>query len=263
MLDETDQARDLVARRPDLGVGGAHDIAPLVMRARRGGRLAGTELLEILDTLVAAGTRRRGAARRASAAAPRAGPLDQAAAAAARAARAEPRPGRRAARLGLARAGRPAPRGAHRLRAAALAARDASSTRATSPARSRSRSSRCATAATSSPSVPTPRGRVKGIVHDQSGSGQTLFIEPLVVVELGNAWREAQLAAQAEEERILDELSALVDSQADALDETLAALATFDFWIARARLAGELDAIRAGDVDRRTRSSCCPRAIRA
>src|SRR5437762_41086 len=56
------------------------------------------------------------------------------------------------------------------------------------------------------------KSRVKGIVHDQSGSGQTLFIEPLVIVELGNAWREAQLAVEAEEERILDELSSLVDA---------------------------------------------------
>ena len=37
------------------------------------------------------------------------------------------------------------------------------------------------------------KGKVQGIVHDQSGSGQTLFVEPLVAVELGNAWREAQL----------------------------------------------------------------------
>jgi len=51
LLDETDQARDLVARRPDLGVGGAHDIAPLVMRARRGGRLSGPDLLAIQETL--------------------------------------------------------------------------------------------------------------------------------------------------------------------------------------------------------------------
>ena len=88
------------------------------------------------------------------------------------------------------------------------------------------------------------RGRVKGIVHDQSGSGQTLFIEPLVMVELGNTWREAQLKVQAEEERILDELSRLVGAQAEALEETLAALATFDFWLARARLSDELDAVR-------------------
>ena len=58
------------------------------------------------------------------------------------------------------------------------------------------------------------RSRVKGIVHDASGSGQTLFIEPLVAVELGNAWREAQVAEREEVERILDELSALVAANA-------------------------------------------------
>ena len=65
--------------------------------------------------------------------------------------------------------------------------------------RSRSRSSRCATAATSCRSAPTRGRKVKGIVHDASGSGQTLFVEPLVVVELGNAWREAQAAVTEEE----------------------------------------------------------------
>ena len=49
------------------------------------------------------------------------------------------------------------------------------------------------------------RARVKGIVHDASGSGQTLFIEPFVVVELGNAWREAQVAEAEEIARILTE----------------------------------------------------------
>jgi DNA mismatch repair protein MutS2 len=94
------------------------------------------------------------------------------------------------------------------------------------------------------------RSRVKGIVHDASGSGQTLFVEPIVAVELGNAWREAQLAEQAEVERILDELSMLVASQADALRETLDALARFDFWSAKARLAEELDAVPAEIADR-------------
>ena len=91
------------------------------------------------------------------------------------------------------------------------------------------------------------RSRVKGIVHDASGSGQTLFVEPLVAVELGNAWREAQVAEQQEVERILDELSALVAGQAGPLRELLAALARFDFWSAKARLAEEMDATRAGD----------------
>ena len=90
-----------------------------------------------------------------------------------------------------------------------------------------------------------PKARSRASSTTQSGSGQTLFIEPLVAVELGNAWREAQLAVQAEEERILDELSALVGGNADALAETLEALATFDFWLARARLAGQLNGVRA------------------
>ena len=89
------------------------------------------------------------------------------------------------------------------------------------------------------------KGRVKGIVHDSSGSGQTLFIEPLVIVELGNAWREAQLAEQEEVERILDELSTLIGANAGPLRETLGALARFDLWFAKAQLAGEMRATRA------------------
>jgi len=89
------------------------------------------------------------------------------------------------------------------------------------------------------------RGKVKGIVHDASGSGQTLFVEPIVAVEMGNAWREAQLAEVAEIERILDELSMVVASQAGPLRETLDALARFDFWSAKARLADEMDGVAA------------------
>jgi DNA mismatch repair protein MutS2 len=77
-----------------------------------------------------------------------------------------------------------------------------------------------------------------------------MFVEPLVAVELGNAWREAQVAEAAEVERILDELSAVVGGQADPLDETLDALARFDFWSAKARLAAEMDATRAEPAGR-------------
>ena len=94
------------------------------------------------------------------------------------------------------------------------------------------------------------RSKVKGIVHDASGSGQTLFVEPLVVVELGNAWREAQAAVDEEEGRILDELSALVGANGTLLRETLEALAQFDFWAAKAQLAAELDGVRPEAAER-------------
>ena len=47
------------------------------------------------------------------------------------------------------------------------------------------------------------KGRIPGLVHDQSGSGATFFVEPLVVVELNNHLREAQLAEEEEIRRIL------------------------------------------------------------
>ena len=106
------------------------------------------------------------------------------------------------------------------------------------------------------------RGRVKGIVHDQSGSGQTLFVEPMIAVELANAWREAQLAAEAEEERVLDELSAQVAPTPTPCEADLDALARFDLWMCRARLAEELDAIRP-TLPRSSASPCCRRAILA
>ena len=75
-------------------------------------------------------------------------------------------------------------------------------------------------------------------------------MEPLVAVELGNAWREAQVAEHEEIARILDELSALVAANAPALRETLDALARFDFWAAKAQLAGDMGAVRAETTDR-------------
>ena len=46
------------------------------------------------------------------------------------------------------------------------------------------------------------RGRIPGVVHDQSASGATLFIEPLSVVELGNRWRQSQLTEDREVKRV-------------------------------------------------------------
>ncbi|MBW3613090.1 MAG: endonuclease MutS2 [Chloroflexi bacterium] len=88
------------------------------------------------------------------------------------------------------------------------------------------------------------KGRLKGIVHDQSASGATVYVEPLTVVELNNTWTEATLAAAREEERILDELSREVEARADSLLGSLDALARADLWIARARLGEAMDAVR-------------------
>ena len=86
------------------------------------------------------------------------------------------------------------------------------------------------------------RSRVKAVVHDQSASGATLFVEPLQVVELNNRWRELQLAERDEERRILLALSALVGEKAGEIRAALDGLATLDLAFARAKYAEELDA---------------------
>ncbi|MFH1811392.1 MAG: endonuclease MutS2 [Pseudomonadota bacterium] len=86
------------------------------------------------------------------------------------------------------------------------------------------------------------RGDVAGIVHDTSNSGQTLFIEPQVVVDLGNRLKISQAAVLDEEQRILRRLTArLVDSSAQ-LRQDLQRAAVLDSFVARARLSADLDA---------------------
>jgi DNA mismatch repair protein MutS2 len=93
------------------------------------------------------------------------------------------------------------------------------------------------------------KGRLRGIIHDQSSSGATLFVEPLAVVELGNRWREAVLEEQEEIRRILAELSAKIGEQRDSLCQTVDALADFDAAMARARYSEELNAAAAELVE--------------
>ncbi|NLF00164.1 MAG: endonuclease MutS2 [Anaerolineales bacterium] len=86
------------------------------------------------------------------------------------------------------------------------------------------------------------RGRIRGIVHDMSASGATVFIEPLSVVELNNTWRELQLQEQQEIERILRRLSTMIAERADDLRITVVALAELDLTFAKARYAEALNA---------------------
>src|SRR6266536_247079 len=79
------------------------------------------------------------------------------------------------------------------------------------------------------------RGQVRGIVHDQSSSGATVFIEPMVVVELNNKLRQLQIEERQEIERILRQLSLEVGNEKNALDLDVELLAEFDLHLAKAR----------------------------
>ncbi|MDR3544125.1 MAG: endonuclease MutS2 [Desulfosporosinus sp.] len=81
-----------------------------------------------------------------------------------------------------------------------------------------------------------------GIVHDQSASGATLFIEPMPVVHLGNELREVILKEQREVLRILQMLSARIEARADALAELHEALAKLDLVVAKAHLSVDMNA---------------------
>jgi DNA mismatch repair protein MutS2 len=92
------------------------------------------------------------------------------------------------------------------------------------------------------PVLASARSAVPGIVHNASQSGQTLFVEPDSMVELGNELSIANAVAAEEEQRILRELSEALSGGSSALAHDLAALARLDVLEAEARLASDLDA---------------------
>ncbi|MCK8617663.1 endonuclease MutS2 [Fructobacillus sp. M158] len=81
------------------------------------------------------------------------------------------------------------------------------------------------------------RHQVPGIVHDQSQSGQTYYIEPQAVVELANDLSEVRVLALAEEDRVLAELSVLLAEHEEDLRQNAFVLGQLDFINAKARLA--------------------------
>jgi DNA mismatch repair protein MutS2 len=95
------------------------------------------------------------------------------------------------------------------------------------------------------------KGRIPGLVHDQSASGLTLFIEPLATLELNNEWRELQLAEVREVHKVLAALAELVSAERTFIIRTVEALAQFDLALAKAKYADATRAVGATVIDPR------------
>ena len=114
------------------------------------------------------------------------------------------------------------------------------------------------------------KGSLKSIVHDQSASGATLFVEPVAVVELNNEYREFELA-ERDEVIAFTGLTLRVAELHDSLLANTRAMAELDLILMKAKYAEELDAVEpvlvafAENLHRTTQavaSVCDARAIR-
>ena len=88
------------------------------------------------------------------------------------------------------------------------------------------------------------RSQVPGIVHDQSSSGATLFIEPMAIVEINNDLRGLMGEERAEIEKILQRFSEEISQEAGALLENQRILAELDFIFAKGALARQMRAVQ-------------------
>jgi len=86
------------------------------------------------------------------------------------------------------------------------------------------------------------KGRIKAIVHDQSSSGATLFVEPLSIVDQNNQFRQLQLDERDEERKILTDLSDKIANHSFEINHTVITIAKIDLAISRAKYAKEINA---------------------
>ena len=99
------------------------------------------------------------------------------------------------------------------------------------------------------------RSQVPGLIHDQSGSGATLFIEPSAVVELGNDYKKLLAEEKNEIERILSGLTAMVAPFADEIHGSVGIMGALDVIFAKAIFARDLRAEKPSSTIR-ARASC-------
>lgn len=83
------------------------------------------------------------------------------------------------------------------------------------------------------------KGNIPGMIHDQSSTGSTIFVEPMAVVQLNNELRELEIKEKTEIEKILADLSNICGEHTDELKYNLETLSVLDFIFARAALSKE------------------------
>ncbi|MBN1180566.1 MAG: endonuclease MutS2 [Anaerolineae bacterium] len=242
-LNTTSEARALLTTHPQTTLGGARDVRPQVQAAQRGATLLPTDLLDVRGTLTAAQDLHR-ALTRLDHLFPRLADV---------AGRITPCPGL------IQHIGQCLDeRGQVRDNASDKLARIRHELRA-AHSRLFDKLQRVIASSRNAPYLQEPiitqregryviplkadfKGRIPGVVHDRSASGATLFVEPLSVVNLNNAWRELQIEEEQEVQRILADLSARIAAQGAEIIHTIDALADLDLAFAKARYAEEIDA---------------------
>lgn len=242
-LATTREARTLLRENPGTSVGGAHDVRPLTADARRGKTLAGSDLLDVRDTLVAGRRLSRSVGRQEDA---------------------FPHLARIAGRI---RPCREIIEEINRCVDEQGGVRDEASSAlgrirrevGTAHERIQAKLENIINAPQNASYLQEPiitrragryviplkahsRDKIRGVVHDRSASGVTLFIEPLSVVDLNNAWRELQLEEEEEVKRILAALSGQIGRRAAEIDETVEALTQLDLAFAKAKYAEAISA---------------------
>ena len=241
-LRRTSEARRLLDDAPDVSIGGARDIRPAVGYARRGGVLDAPVLLEVQQTLVSARRLRLTLLKLDSALFPQ---LQDLAHNLPNLPQIEDLIGRTIGEDGtvLDIASPLLGRLRSDIRIAFGRLQDKLQTMISSTTYADALQEPIITVRNGRYVVPVKAGSkrsVRGLVHDQSSSGATLYIEPMAVVELNNRWRELQLAEEQEIARILGELSEQVGAQAEPITRGTTAIAAIDLAFAMAKYATAL-----------------------
>ena len=243
-LAETAEANAILAQGDAPPIGGAAQLATSLARARKGGALDAAQLLEVASTLTALHETARFLERRAEAA-PRLAALAETIAdqpvlrADIEGSLAPSGEVRDEASAALADARHEAHRLAGEIQGRlAHALRDPNIQSCLSDSYYTVRNDRYVL-----PVRADSRGGVRGIVHDASRSGTTLFVEPEALVELNNRHKQAELAIEQETRRVLRELTEGVADAAAEIEAGLTALEIVDLAFARARFGQAYDAV--------------------